>query len=407
MKIVSFNEINRCIQTVKKLSNAGRYTLFGRGTDNVVIHRNTIPAGLTLMDYYLQYYPNTDLPLEFGNLTIDEGADVKVTDEIKNDDGVVINGSQAAFIKVNGTLIVNGHLHMDSAGGQFTDNTGELTNDDVTDNYNNNLTLHSFKNYPLQIVGAQDSCSNELWTRFTNYGAQETFFTGTTAITGAAGSGYCRHLVDYQVWEEDEPKVDPYNPAWGSWQRTFWNKGEQVWKWNRNGYQSYLAAVEANSSWHTYYEYRTRGSISNSCLSGSGAYMAVPQATVDDRISCGGGGGGFIAIYSETLTNRGPLWVDGDKTYPLNIHANGGTEIKQDVPVEDAIRGGGSLIIAAKRVIIGPHGSITADGGNGNGLMTLLNRPPSRGLYLYNNGEPAVYTNTFSGGAGYAQFFQR
>ena len=202
MKIVSFNEINRCIQTVKKMSNVGRHSIFGRGTNNVVIHQNTIPAGLTLMDYYLQDFSSQALSLEFGNLTIDAGVNLKVTEEKKDDSGKVINGGQIAYLKVNGTLTVNGHLHMDNAGGDFTNNTGTITNDGTTNNYNNNLALNTFSTYPLQQVNYNDSCSNELWARLTNYGAQETFFTGNTAMTGAGGSGYCRYLVDYWVDEE-------------------------------------------------------------------------------------------------------------------------------------------------------------------------------------------------------------
>ena len=133
----------------------------------------------------------------------------------------------------------------------------------------------------------------------------------------------------------------------------------------------------------------------------------IPKTTEDGCISVGGGGGGFIALYSESLINRGPHWLEGDIRRPLNIHANGGNEILHNVTPDQAIRGGGGLIISAKRIVIGPYGSITADGGNGQGIMTLLNRPPYTGLYTYNNGSPAVYTNTFSGGAGYAQFFQR
>lgn len=404
MKIVSFNEINRCIQTVKKLSNSGRSSIYGRGSNDVVINENTIPEGLTLMDWYLQSDPPKEISLEFGNLTIGAGADVKVTDVRKDANGKTINGGQVGYIKVNGTLIVNGHLHMDCAGGEFTNNTGDITNDGTTNNYNNNLSVASFLNYPLQNVGATEGCSDELWARLTNYGAQETFFTGKVALTGAASSGYCKYLVDYQVWEEDEPKINPYNTQWGRW---IGYGSNRKWQWNRNGYQQYLDAVDANSSWHTYYDYITRGSISNSCLSGSGLYTSVPKTTENDMISCGGGGGGFLAIYSESIVNLGPKCELNGRIYPLNIHANGGTEIKQDVPYAQAIRGGGALIISAKKIIIGPEGSITADGGNGQGLMTLLNRPPYTELMTYNNGNPAVYTNTFSGGAGYAQFFQR
>jgi len=421
MKIASFNEINRCIQKVNKLTSSGRLSLFGRGTDNVVINSNTIPNGQTLMDYYLYQYPNAELPLEFGNLTINNGANVKVTDVKTDEDGNQINGSQVAYLKVNGTLTVNGHLHMDNAGGYFTSNTGTI----ITDSedypiYNNNFAYNSFNNLSLPQVAQTGSCTNELWSRLTNYGIQETFFTGTTALTGAGGSGHTRFQYDYWVDEEtgvacespwdDEtyPKINPYcnsgTRRWGYYRRY---KGQYKWFWNSGGYNAYKEKVIANTEKVQKFQYETRGAISNSCLSGSGDYNLIPKTTVDGKISIGGGGGGFIAIYGESLVNRGPHWLEGNIRRPLNVHANGGTELLQNVEPEQEIRGGGGLIISAKRVVIGPYGSITADGGNGQGLMTLLNRPPYTGLYTYNNGSPAVYTDTLSGGAGYAQFFQR
>lgn len=382
MKIVSFNEISKCMRRANNLLNSGIYSLYGRGKDTVVI--DSITPGDSLADIYNTQYGQ--YRFEFGNLTIGEGVDLPVT-----------NDYQFAFLKVNGTLVVNGHLHMDGRGGIFTDQRGTIIPVGGVDTYTYNTTLNSFSNYGVSQVSDTASCSDDLWYRLTTYGAQETFFLQNTALTGAGGNGYTKHNYQYQLWEEDEPKVD--KNQYGHY-RKVWNT--QVWYWNDGTGEAYKAAVDANSSWHTYDNYQVRGSQSTSYLSGGGNLSQLPYPTTDEGITCGGGGGGFIALYSETISNAGNKFTEGDETYPLNVHANGGSSIHTDGTL---LRGGGCLIIAARHIVIGPNGSITADGGDGNGLMTLLNRNPHKRLYTYSSGSPVVYTNTFSGGAGYAQHF--
>lgn len=418
MKIVSFNEISRDIKSLDSLFNSGIYNLFGRGTMNLTIGPNTIPPGGSLASYLQTASAPNAYSLEFKNLTIEQGADVLV-----NNLGTVNENQcddQVAYLKVNGTLIVNGHLHMDRQGGTFAYSRGTPSTDAsgfTTYKYNDAKGMLSYTG--LSEAQPGQSCSDVLWGALKTYGTSNNFFDGRVCFTGSGSSGYTKYLIDYQVWEEDEPKVNPYNPTepgghidtsrpiWGQWQRQNWRSSDYTWVWYRNGYQQYLNAVEANSSYHTYYQYETRGSISTSYLSGSCTYSQVPEPTADGAICAGGAGGGFLAIYSEDLKNSGNIFIEGENEYPLNIHANGGTDYVVDTTPENAPRGGGCLIIAARRIIIGPQGSITADGGNGRGLMTLMNRSPYTGLMLYNTGTPSVYTNTLSGGAGFAQFFPR
>lgn len=381
MKIVSFNEISKCMRGVNKLLTSGVYTLYGRGKDSVVI--NNITPGDSLADLYNTQYGQ--YMFEFGNLTIGEGVDIPV-----------VNDYQFAFIKVNGTLLVNGHLHMDGRGGSFSDTQGTIIDVGGVPTYTNVSSLHSFASYNLTPLSDTSSCTTDLWFRLTNYGAQETFFLQNTALTGAGGNGYTKHYYEYDepIMVEREPKVDPHQRQWGTW-RGF------LWVWKPGGLEAYEAAKAANSDLITG-EYQVRGSQSVSYLSGGGSLSQLSIPTEDEGMVCGGGGGGFISLFCETLSNDGEKFTEGDDRYALNIHSNGGTSIYTD---GTTVRGGGCLIIAARHIVIGPNGSITADGGNGNGLMSLLNRNPYKNLYVYNNGNPAVYTNTFSGGAGYAQYF--
>ena len=60
------------------------------------------------------------------------------------------------------------------------------------------------------------------------------------------------------------------------------------------------------------------------------------------------------------------------------------------------------MIIAARNIVIGKNGSITCDGGDGNGMMSLLSRAPYQGQFLYNGGNPIKFENQFTGGAGFA-----
>lgn len=387
MKIVSFNEISKCMRRANNLLNSRIYSLYGRGKDTVVIDSTT--PGDSLADIYNTQYGQ--YRFEFGNLTIGEGVDLPVT-----------NDYQFAFLKVNGTLVVNGHLHMDGRGGIFTDQRGTIIDVGGVSTYTYNTTLNTFSNYGVSQVSDTASCSDDLWYRLTTYGAQETFFTQSTALTGAGGNGYTKHNYVYYVDEEYEPKVDKNLYGHYVWRHIPFSGRVQVWEWYDGTGEAYQQAVRDNSRPVPHDDYQVRGSQSTSYLSGGGNLSQLPYPTTDEGITCGGGGGGFIALYSETISNAGNKFTEGDETYPLNVHANGGSSIHTDGTL---LRGGGCLIIAARHIVIGPNGSITADGGDGNGLMTLLNRNPNKRLYTYSSGSPVVYTNTFSGGAGYAQHF--
>ena len=54
MKIVSFNEISKCMRRANNLLNSGIYSLYGRGKDTVVI--DSITPGDSLADIYNTQY---------------------------------------------------------------------------------------------------------------------------------------------------------------------------------------------------------------------------------------------------------------------------------------------------------------------------------------------------------------
>lgn len=413
MKIVSYNKIANSIRRINDLAGSGISYLYGRGTESVVITASSILPGQTLANYLRTTY-GAPLSFEFKDLTIGTGVNLRVTDE-----------AQAAYIRVNGTLIVNGHLHMDGAGGQFFSRTdaGDITVEHDYTVHNITNTNVTFSTYNPGIVGDNTSCTPVLWDNLTNYGSQETFFDGSTSLTGAGGCGFTNYKYTYVTqgqngqacespWDDETyPEINPHctrymgdgSRDWGEWVIVL---GVRTWKFKPGKQQVYNQKVIDNTGdiYHDYYE--VRGSRSRSAISGGGDMFALDlnaHPVPENSYLSAGAGGGMIALYSGEYVNNGTKWVDGESVYDLNIHANGGNEISVNTPQN----GGGCLIISARRIVVGPYGSITADGGNGQGLMTLLNRPPYTGLYTYNNGSPAVYTNTLSGGAGYAQFFQR
>ena len=382
MKIVSLNEINKSIQNINKLSNSGIYSLYGRGKDHVVITQDVIAPGQTLTDFY--NFSHDQLVLEFGNLTIGAGVDLPITDD-----------AQVAFIKVNGTLTVNGHLHMDGRGGSYVGTDGSIITENGMSVFTANNSNRTFDRYPLATVDGNTSCTDYLWANLTNYGSQEIFFNSKVSMAGAGPVGLISERIETEVWVERIPHVDPHD---------YQIRRGLNWYWNAlvGGMAAYEAAVRANSYLdHIDISYVKRGTKATSCLSGGGDYMLLPNPPNGGFI-CGGCGGGMIGLYSETYSNLGSTFTEGNHIYPLNIHANGGTAYST---TDTSMRGGGCLFIAAKHIVVGPSGSITADGGNGQGLMTLMDRNPYAQQYLYNSGSPTPYASTFSGGAGYAQHF--
>lgn len=334
MKIVSLNSIYKSILALNASTVSGLNSLFGRGTFGSKVVSRQDYNGLPLTSWFGPESNYSEYQLDFQNLTIEEGVDIQATDK-----------DSVFYLKVNGTLTVNGHLHMDNMGGS----TPEL-DESITPYTSDGIPVYRVKNTynllgkkELDSVSDDTSCKDLLFSDLSTYGALETFLKGNTALTGSGGVGY-RY------------------------------KGET------------LVGVESVSA-----------------LNGGGKLSLLDKPSTGGFI-CGGGGGGFIALYYENMINYSTKrFNDNIGSYPLNIHANGGSSTSNLFN----IRGGGCMIIAARNIVIGENGSITCDGGDGNGLMSLLSRAPYNELYMYNGGNPIKYNNQFTGGAGYAMGFDR
>ena len=286
--------------------------------------------------------------LEYRNVTIAEGSDISGTSE--ND--------RPFFLKVNGTLMVNGHLHMDGKGGSWNTNTSD--NGHVWQEHG----LRYQPLYPDSVRYNTDNywLSKNQYIGFKNYGEANPFFDFKVGLTGAGcvyKSMHYKHKHRY---------------GYGKWCGSFINSGG--------------IPHEGNSRDNEWGKYNYKG-----------------------------GGGGFLALYYEDLDNKyGTIFTteSGEKA-PLNIHANASWYLGPT-----PYRGGGMMVIAARHIVIGPNGSITCDGGaNADGGCALLNISPNSNLnnnrltkqLIFNKGNPYYTTNFyyksyFSGGSGICYGYQ-
>lgn len=332
MKIPSLFYIDKSLAKLRD-GGSSKYSLFGHGSyqPDVVISDGT-------KSFIEQISPNRNGSIiELGNVIIESNVSVC---------GLPTNMRNVPFfLKVSGTLIVKGHLHMDGMGASTVN-----YNESSTNTYTNNGLLTYYKNNSLSntnlisgFVNESTSCTDLNWSILNAYGSSDTFFTLTQGITGAGGCGI-----------------------------------------------RYLGSTRY-------------GVESRSLISGGGNISGLPIPTLGNS-STGGGGGGFLGIYCSSFVNTGGQFTDDLGTYPLSIHANGGTGIYNN---NQPVYGGGMMVIAARRLIVEPGGSITCDASDGNGLMALANRSPNYTKMMFNNRNPINYTNQFSGGAGYCALFKR
>lgn len=346
MKIPTLNYIHK---SIKKLSSSYRkFNLFGSGIGG---SRNFLASNGT--EQYFMVSAQEEPILEYENITIEEGVSVTAFSPSLNYHNIPF------YLKVNGTLTVNGHLHMDNAGGVSTasyegftsyyipTNTGYLFSFPV---YVVPNALNYIEGSSLPIIEGYNngptSCSTHNYSILKTYGQSPTFFNGKVAVTG---SGF-----PYPVNFGSDPRnsfiVQPTSPISASPRR-------------------------------------------------SGPYV-------------GDGGGGFLALYYENLKNSGKFWKDTvtssptyGQTFPLNIHCNGSDGNTSVLPPPSG--GGGMMVIAARNIVVGPKGSITCDAthlGFG-GEFALLNRAPQKGM-IFSHGIPQE-SSWASGGGGVCLGYKR
>ena len=333
--------------------------LFGYGTEDLTITQSGVFTDLA---------PNYGLNavLEFRNVTIDEGCSVLGNNyssawrgspffgglgfswPIHRDPRFMTSGHIGTpvpfFLKVNGTLTVNGHLHMDGQGGH----SSTAKHHGHTGGIQSSLITNPVANGRGWIWGS-DCVSLDYWLDFYNYGLAKTFFNGQTNICGSGSS--CR-----AAWK-------------GSGLKTKWKYSDRT----------------------------TSGPI-------NGGGTAGKYSSVSGKNACSRGSGGFLALYYEKLDYQGFLWEDSTtaitkgQQFPANINCNGGVGSMGS----SGNWGGGMMVIAARNIVVGPKGSITcnpayptnegvfnlrlisdqsyADADIGGGIA-FLNRPPKLPAY--------------------------
>lgn len=353
-------------EETKVLSTKKVSEMFGYGTEDLVINQSGVLTDLA---------PNYSLSniLEFKNLTINEGCSVlgnyysytwrpfsigfikkyNVSDSRYNV-GWNIATPVPFFLKVSGTLTVNGHLHMDGQGGMYCDDghgghTGQISS---------SIVYNPVANGRGWFYG-DDCVPLDYWLDFYNYGLAKSFFNGQLNVCGAGAST------------------------------------RASWK-SRSAKRKYDSRI-------------TSGPINGGGRVGPGTY--VGHKNFSGRAS-----GGFLALYYENLDYQGLMWEDNTTaitkgvSYPANINCNGGYG-----QGSNRNAGGGMMVIAAKNIVIGPNGSITcnpnyyntstsyglitninsADDFRGGGIA-FLNRPPK--LPLYNSVDGAQYQYQYNSG---------
>lgn len=174
--------------------------------------------------------------------------------------------------------------------------------------------------------------------------------------------------------------------------------------------QTYLigAGMGKNYKWKRATKMRYRHSYGSTALNSSGISSKGRHSA--------GAGGGFLALYYEKggLDYQGP-WFNGA---PLHINANGASGDWGATGY--AGRGGGMMVIAAKKIVVGPNGYICCNPTMQNnrsdesspvfgdsvcnaGGMALMNLKPMYGsntIWDYNYGNPTGYNKGRSGGSG-------
>lgn len=153
------------------IDDGKKSTLFGAGGDDIVFTQSGVFTELSLP------YRQKGL-LEYHDVTIPEGISIQGNTFYGGD----VGGSRPFYLRVNGTLTVNGKLNMDGLGQQgFSD--GVKSNHDAyySENFND-------LGYTLGAVGNGGQLSYNVWKALYDYGKVHSFLLPKTCLVGA-GSG--------------------------------------------------------------------------------------------------------------------------------------------------------------------------------------------------------------------------
>ena len=371
MKIPIFNYIHKAIKALDYTYD--HFNLFGSGVGGSIHFAYPIDGTGVSEQYFINSLANIPV-LEYENITIDKNVNVTAFNPSL---GIT---NTPFYLKVNGTLTVNGHLHMDNLGGEgTTNNNGFSSNYRAVDSFSN-------KTYPVYIV---ENALNYIEGQKLPYVLNKVVSNGYENVIDNSG-------VTYKLFQyTDEGSVSSSNP------KGFLDTGCSFGNYYKlrsygstptffNGNAAFTGAGPSSYVSNSNYGVQSASAISSSGYCGNYHNLSYNVSSNAYRTVCGQGGGGLLALYYKNITNNGPQWVDIDEKSPskgqsfyTNIHCNGGIINSPALPTY--FRGGGMMVIAARNIVIGPNGSITCDGVDGAGRIALLNRA-STDSYIYGNG---------------------
>ena len=336
----SFNFIDSLIKNGKKSD------IFGNGSSDITFTRSGSFLSLS-NDYTIGGV------LEYRNVTIPDGISIQGNTFY----GDRYSGSVPFFLKVSGTLTVNGSLNMNGTGQQGFSNSGSHDDHDAYYGFG-----FSDLGYQLPIVDRWSrTISSKDWYNLYNYGKSGGFFNFKTCLVGA-GNG-------------------------------------QTYKWKRAfkyRYRHAYSCTQLNSG-------GILSDRSDKACGGGGGFLALYYEDMQNS--------------GDTWVDS----VEGSptfgETFYKNINCNGGGVYTYNRYSQPIRWGGGMMVIAARHIVIGPNGSITcnpsteasrsvnspifSDSDLNSGNIAYLNRPTNVGSILdYNFNKYTTGATDLSGGAG-------
>lgn len=346
MKDATLYYLNKAIGTLDDTMSSGKdYTIFGSGTQDIVFTKSG-----SFIDLAAPY--STQNILEFRNVTINEGVSiVGNTFRVPNRTDIL---SRPFFLKVSGTLTVNGILNMNGGGTQGYPSGSSHSNHDWYYGISYTQLGYTLSALPVRTK----SISEKVWQDLYSIGSSKPFFNCQTYLIGA-GSSKC-------------------------------------YKWKGSGAGT---------------KYKERHQVTTTCLNSGGV-------TLGGKKTSGGGGGFLALYYENLINDGPTWTENGITYYTNINANGGTTIGVANGDGAPFRYGGGMMVIAAKNIVIGKNGFICCNPSTDSALSTsssprfgnsdlnsgglaLMNRPVY-GSYLkdFRYGNIQGHDATFSGGPG-------
>lgn len=186
MRDATLYYLNKSIGTVGDVISGGKdITIFGNGTQDIVFTQNGIFENIASLY-------NTNYSLEFRNVTINEGVTIQGNNSLTE--------SRPFFLKVSGTLTVNGNLNMNGQGGNHAN---------PKDNWG--WSVSGISAFDTPYIYSNGSVNNDLYQNLYNYGLDKTFFDGKTRLVGAGSSLHYKWKRGTKYRHRRPPAISPLN----------------------------------------------------------------------------------------------------------------------------------------------------------------------------------------------------